>query len=169
MVHSGVMRVPRSLEALPTPVRAALGLAVTVADEAKRLPERAIDLPMFAVHRAMQLSLHAQQRYAELTARGDQVLAARQVTDEAPSWATFDDPVEPTPSTKVPNAPRHGAPSAFDAVVEEPDTADHPSSADHLGTADGPDAYGVTPDVTDPDAWAPDPNGPDSNPPRPVD
>jgi hypothetical protein len=76
---------------LPTPLRAALGLAVTVVDEARRLPDRAIELPMVAVSTALQMSLRAQQRYAALTARGDALLSGRQVGDEPPEWARFDD------------------------------------------------------------------------------
>ncbi|MBN9620166.1 MAG: hypothetical protein J0H43_10625 [Actinobacteria bacterium] len=78
---------------LPSPVRAAVGLLANVADEAKQLPERAIELPMLAVSTALQMSLRAQQRYARLAARGDEVLNRRPVTDEPPSWATFDEPV----------------------------------------------------------------------------
>lgn len=76
---------------LPTPLRAALGLAVTVADEARRFPDRAIELPMLAVSTALQMSLRAQQRYAALTAKGDAVLSGRRVGDEPPEWARFDD------------------------------------------------------------------------------
>jgi hypothetical protein len=83
---------------LPSPVRAALGLAVTVLDEARRLPDRAIDVPMRAVSLALQLSLRAQQRYAAFAARGDEVLSGRQTGDEAPPWATFDAPVDVAPA-----------------------------------------------------------------------
>jgi hypothetical protein len=78
---------------LPGPVRALVGLIATTADEAKHLPDRAIELPMLAVSSALQLSLRAQQRYARLAARGDDVLNRRPPGDEPPSWATFDDPV----------------------------------------------------------------------------
>lgn len=78
---------------LPTPLRAAVGLAASAMDEARRLPERAIELPMLAVSTALQISLRAQQRYAHLAARGDELLNHREVTDEPPPWATFDDPV----------------------------------------------------------------------------
>lgn len=78
---------------LPTPLRAAVGLVASAMDEARRLPERAIELPMLAVSTALQLSLRAQQRYAHLAARGDELLNHPEVTDEAPPWATFDDPV----------------------------------------------------------------------------
>jgi hypothetical protein len=75
---------------LPGPLRAAIGLAATAKDEARRLPERALELPMLAVSSALQISLRAQQRYARLTARGDEVLRG-QPGDEPPEWATFDD------------------------------------------------------------------------------
>jgi outer membrane biosynthesis protein TonB len=77
---------------LPGPVRAAIGLVATATEEARHLPERAIELPMLAVSTALQMSLRAQQRYARLTARGDQVLRG-EPGDEPPEWATFDDPV----------------------------------------------------------------------------
>jgi hypothetical protein len=85
MRQAGVMR-------LPGPVRAAIGLVATATEEARHLPERAIELPMLAVSTALQMSLRAQQRYARLTARGDEVLRG-QPSDDPPEWATFDDPV----------------------------------------------------------------------------
>ena len=78
---------------LPGPVRAVVGLIASAADEAKHLPDRAIELPMLAVSTALQMSLRAQQRYARLAARGDDVINRRPTTDEPPAWATFDDPV----------------------------------------------------------------------------
>jgi hypothetical protein len=78
---------------LPGPVRAVVGLLATAADEAKHLPDRAVELPMLAVSSALQMSLRAQQRYARLAARGDDVINRRSATDEPPPWATFDDPV----------------------------------------------------------------------------
>ena len=80
---------------LPGPVRAMVGLVASAADEARNLPDRAIELPMLAVSTALQVSLRAQQRYARLAARGDAVLNHRSPSDEPPSWATFDDPVPP--------------------------------------------------------------------------
>jgi hypothetical protein len=78
---------------LPGPVRAVVGLLAVAADEAKHLPDRAIELPMLAVSSALQMSLRAQQRYARLAARGDDVINRRPASDDPPSWATFDDPV----------------------------------------------------------------------------
>jgi hypothetical protein len=78
---------------VPGPVRAFVGLVAATAEEAKHLPDRAIELPMLAVSTALQMSLRAQQRYARLAARGDEVINRRPATDEPPPWATFDDPV----------------------------------------------------------------------------
>lgn len=47
---------------------------------------------MLAVSSALQASLRAQQRYARLAARGDEILNRRPDTDEPPPWATFDEP-----------------------------------------------------------------------------
>jgi hypothetical protein len=78
---------------LPGPVRAFVGLLAATAEEAKHLPDRAVELPMLAVSSALQMSLRAQQRYARLAARGDDVINRRPPSDEPPSWATFDAPV----------------------------------------------------------------------------
>ena len=99
-------------------------------DEAKTLPDKAIELPMLAISKTLQFSLRAQRGYAALAARGDELLAARQITDDAPEWATFDEPVdepadEPTRTSSRPkpaktvHAPRTGAPSAFDSVADD--------------------------------------------------
>jgi hypothetical protein len=124
------------MPALPTPLRAVLGLAATIADEARHLPDRAIELPMLAVSTALQLSLRAQQHYARLAARGDDLLAGR-AGDEPPDWATFDAPVTAagngatpprrgtrgtrtgTGPAKTVRPPRSGKPSAFDAVDDD--------------------------------------------------
>jgi hypothetical protein len=81
------------MSSLPGPVRAAVGLVAVVADEARTLPDRAIELPMLAVSTVLQLSVRAQQRYAQLAARGEDILNGRVASDEPPPWATFDDPV----------------------------------------------------------------------------
>lgn len=84
---------------VPGPVRAFVGLMAVTAEEARRLPDRAIELPMLAVSTALQATLRAQQRYARLAARGADVLNHRPPSDEPPPWATFDDPV---PADEVP-------------------------------------------------------------------
>jgi hypothetical protein len=92
---------------LPGPVRAFVGLIAVTAEEARHLPDRAVELPMLAVSSALQLSLRAQQRYARLTARGDDVLSRRPPSDEPPPWATFDDPL--TAEQLAAAAPAHEA------------------------------------------------------------
>ena len=77
---------------LPTPLRAALGLMANAVDAARLLPDRAVELPVLAVSTALQFSLRAQQRYTELTLRGDELLGRLHgPPEEPPSWATFDD------------------------------------------------------------------------------
>ena len=109
---------------LPMPIRAALGLVATARQEAKNLPDKVIELPMLAVSTALQISLRAQQRYAHLAAKGDELLAGRETTDEPPPWATFDAPVEfPGPDRprgrSAIRRPRNGKNSAFDAVSDD--------------------------------------------------
>src|ERR1700759_3423287 len=113
MVRTARMRHPGRMPPLPTPLRAALGLAAMVLDEARHLPDKAIELPMRAVSSALKYSLRAQQRYAELAARGDEIIAARQTGDDAPSWAKFDEDGEGSEDDEAPHLPR---PSAFDQV-----------------------------------------------------
>lgn len=100
---------------LPTPLRAALGLAVTALEEARKLPETLPQAPVVAVSTAMQVSLRVQQRIAELAARGDEVLSQlRGTSSEPPEWATFDDTPDPAP----PNGSGRGL-AAFDRVPDE--------------------------------------------------
>lgn len=119
---------------LPMPFRAAIGLVASAVDEARNLPDRAIELPMLAVSTALQISLRAQQRYANLAAKGDEVLNRREVSDEPPPWAQFDAPIavdkldlgpidetddEPSAPRKTVRRPRNAKPSAFDAVEDD--------------------------------------------------
>ena len=78
-------------------MRAAIGLLANAVDAARTLPDRAVELPVLAVSTALQFSLRAQQRYAELAMRGDEVIGRfHGPPDEPPAWATFDDaPAEP--------------------------------------------------------------------------
>ena len=77
---------------IPTPIRAALGLAATAVAEARKLPETLPQLPVAAVTTAMQASLRMQQHIATFAARGDEVISQlRGTTAEPPTWATFDE------------------------------------------------------------------------------
>lgn len=137
---------------LPGPVRAVVGLLASAADEAKHLPNRAVELPMLAVSSALQMSLRAQQRYARLAARGDDVINRRAPSDDPPPWATFDDP--------VPSDARAAA------LLDEPDPARRARAAsdllDELLAMDGP-----APARTPPATTAPATKAPATKPPAP--
>lgn len=132
---------------LPGPIRAAIGLAANVVDEARHLPDRAIELPMLAVSSALQLSLRAQQRYAGLAARGDQVLSGARVTDDPPAWATFDDPV-PTDGLRSLARDQLGDSADATALIEELFGPEGTAGADEV--APGVDAGGGTTELTPP-------------------
>ncbi len=129
MVRIGSIRHAGVMPQLPSPFRAALGVISLARDTIRDLPDKAIELPMLAVSTALQMSLRAQQRYAALTARGDDLLSGQRPTDEPPPWARFDDPVEESSlegaalrASKTVRAPRTGAPSAFDEVDDSDDS-----------------------------------------------
>ena len=103
---------------IPTPIRAALGLAATAVDEARKLPETlpqaVTTVPLMAVSTAMQASMKVQQHLATLAARGDEVLSQlRGSSAEPPSWATFDE--DPPAAGSVADDPQ-SAKAAFDLI-----------------------------------------------------
>jgi len=122
MGHAVSMSTP-----IPPPLRAAAGLAALTIDTARRVPQQLVGLPVLAVSTALQASLRAQQTYAALIARGDEVLGQLRRGDDAP-WARFDDD---EPSGARPQ-------SAFDAAPEPAGAAD--GVADALAAEDLSDA-----------------------------
>jgi hypothetical protein len=109
---------------IPPPLRAAAGLAALAIDNARKAPQRLLGLPVLAVSTALQASLKAQQTYAGLVARGDEVLGQLRGQQDAPSWATFDEDEEPA---------GFPARSAFDAAPD-------PGLSDDLAAEDPSDA-----------------------------
>ncbi|MGY1637948.1 hypothetical protein ACI78V_14985 [Geodermatophilus sp. SYSU D00742] len=86
---------------IPQAIRAVAGLAATVLDEARRLPQTLPGLPVRVVGLAMQATMKLQQHYAGLVARGDELLTGIRGEDE-PGLATFDEDLpEATPETRV--------------------------------------------------------------------
>ena len=83
---------------IPEIVRAAAGLAATVLDEARKLPETLPGLPIRLIGLAMQQAMRIQQQYAGLVARGDEVFTGLRGENE-PGLATFDDDDEPAPGS----------------------------------------------------------------------
>ena len=112
---------------IPPPLRAAAGLAALTIDAARKVPQQLVGLPVLVVSTALQASLKAQQTYAGLIARGDDVLGQLRRHEDAP-WARFD---EDEPAAGRP-------PSAFDAAPEPAEAAD--GVADALAVEDLSDA-----------------------------
>ena len=75
---------------IPEVVRAAAGLAATVLDEARKIPETLPGLPVRVIGLAMQSAMKVQQQYAGFVARGDELFTGLRGEDE-PGLATFDD------------------------------------------------------------------------------
>ena len=75
---------------------------------ARELPRKLVELPVLAASTALQISLRAQQQYAELTARGDEILGQLRGTRRAAAWATFDESpaAEPRSSDRVASGDR---------------------------------------------------------------
>jgi hypothetical protein len=91
---------------LPAPLRALIGLVATVTQDGHELSDKTVELSVQAVSNALALSLRAQQHYAALTVRGDELLAQMRggPPDDAPDWARFDDE-EPLASDAATGAP----------------------------------------------------------------
>jgi hypothetical protein len=80
---------------VPLPVRVAVGLVVTAVEQARKLPEQLVDLPVTAASRAVQAGMRVQQRVTELAIKGDQVFSLLQPVEDSPPWARFDEDDEP--------------------------------------------------------------------------
>jgi hypothetical protein len=98
---------------IPEVVRAAAGLAATVLDEARKLPETLPGLPVRIIGLAMQSAMKVQQQYAGFVARGDELFIGLRGQNE-PGLATFDDE-EPAAAPAPSNGFRD---SAFDRAGE---------------------------------------------------
>src|SRR3954449_13280097 len=109
----------RMARGIPEVVRAAAGLAATVLDEARKLPETLPGLPVRVIGFAMQKAMWAQQQYAGMVARGDELFTGLRGEDE-PGLATFDDDLPEDATTAAGAGYRE---SAFDRA-EVPADAD---------------------------------------------
>ncbi|AMY19750.1 lipid droplet-associated protein [Rhodococcus kroppenstedtii] len=124
----------------PFAARVALGIAVTVVEEARRLPTTAFSLPMTAVSEVLQTAMRFQQTVTELAIKGDQVfslLGGR--PEEQPEWATFDDDAarqlddDPArPSDAGPTPGRY-----TDVAVDAPSRTATGSASSATDTSDG--------------------------------
>jgi hypothetical protein len=120
---------------IPEVVRAVAGLAATVLDEARKLPETLFGLPVRLIGQALQTSLKLQQQYSGLVARGDEVFTGLR-GDAEPGMATFD---EDDVSAPLPAAGARAArSSAFDRVADLPTDTVAEELADDLAVAELP-------------------------------
>ena len=122
---------------IPEVVRAAAGLAATVLDEARKLPETLPGIPVRLIGLAMQQAMKVQQQYACLVARGDELFTGLRGEDE-PGLATFDDDIEPVVVT-----PPGFRDSAFDRASAEPTSAEPISDAEVEALPEDPAADAV--------------------------
>src|SRR5215217_2900498 len=118
---------------IPPPLRAAAGLAALAIDTARKVPQQVVGLPVLAVSTALQASLKAQQTYAGLVARGDEVLNQFRGHPDTPPWARFDD--EEPAGTRPP--------SAFDTAASDP-ASEMASDAAFSAAVHGTEDTGVT-------------------------
>ncbi|MCG5430850.1 lipid droplet-associated protein [Mycobacterium sp. MYCO198283] len=76
----------------PYGVRLAVGAAVTVVEETRKLPQTILMYPMTLVSQAAHMVMRFQQNVAELVIKGDATLESIfPPKDEQPEWATFDE------------------------------------------------------------------------------
>jgi len=122
---------------LPSPFKAAAGLALQALEDARALPNRISELPMSLVTALMQRSLQAQQQYTELVTKGEQFInTLRGPSEEVPEWATFDEdlpdaaPPSPRPSTVTTDRP--------DATGESAEAGPTPTPIGDESAAAGP-------------------------------
>ncbi|MGY1736716.1 hypothetical protein [Geodermatophilus sp. SYSU D00684] len=78
---------------IPEPIRATVGLAATVLDDVRSLPQTLPGLPVRIVGIALQAAMKLQQQWSGLVARGDEVLTGLR-GDREPGLATFDEDEE---------------------------------------------------------------------------
>ena len=127
---------------IPEVVRAAAGLAATVLDEARKLPETLPGIPVRILGMAMQQAMKVQQQYAGLVARGDELFTGFRGEDE-PGLATFDDD-ESAPASS--NGFRE---SAFDRTADTFAADDTLTDAEVEALPEDPAADAVTSAVDD--------------------
>lgn len=117
---------------VPFAARVAAGVAVTVVEEARKLPGSALALPITVVSEALQRGMRLQQQVTALAIKGDLVIAGLPIigtpAQEQPSWAVFDEDGEP-------DTFGHGVAgsTASTGEIDVPDTPDVPDASPAQG------------------------------------
>ncbi|QRP47214.1 lipid droplet-associated protein [Amycolatopsis sp. FDAARGOS 1241] len=119
------------MKPLPLPLRVAAGLAVTTAERVRELPKQITGLPVTVVSQVLQLSMRVQQQVTELAIKGDGALSALRPVEDTPSWATFDEDIEPdlpptrptlVPVDDLPEPQANGHRPNLPPLTDTPDT-----------------------------------------------
>jgi hypothetical protein len=97
------MRQAGRMKPFPLPLRVAAGLAVSTAERVRELPRQLAGLPVTVVSQVLQASMRVQQHVTELAIKGDNALSTLRPVEDTPSWATFDEDVEPRVPPMRPN------------------------------------------------------------------
>ncbi|MFN2495466.1 MAG: lipid droplet-associated protein [Pseudonocardiaceae bacterium] len=120
---------------MPLSVRVAAGLVATALEQARKIPEQLVELPVTAASRAVQAGMRVQQRITELAIKGDEVFAMFQPVQDTPPWARFDEddefpgqPPDQVPSDSGPGT--NGRGEIDEATVAQELTPDRPVAAD---------------------------------------
>ncbi|WP_410670381.1 lipid droplet-associated protein [Amycolatopsis sp. cmx-4-68] len=92
------------MKPFPLPLRVAAGLAVSTAERVRELPRQLAGLPVTVVSQVLQASMRVQQHVTELAIKGDNALSSLRPVEDTPSWATFDEDVEPARPNLAPVA-----------------------------------------------------------------
>ncbi|GAA1963627.1 lipid droplet-associated protein [Amycolatopsis minnesotensis] len=122
------------MKPLPLPLRVAAGLAVTTAERVRELPKQVAGFPVTVASQVLQFSMRVQQHVTELAIKGDDALSSLRPVEDTPSWATFDEDVEPpvssvTEEPEEPEEPEVPAATAF-PVRAQTVNGSHPGAAD---------------------------------------
>ena len=137
---------------VPTPVSAALGLVPTVLDGVRRLPTKAVQLPVLALSSALTGMDLARREYDELSQRGERLVARLRGTSFDELEDKVEDSLAGTPLAKPYDKIEDTLEDAVDAVRSRARTlraAPDPSGA---GTDAEQPKGAPTPKATEPDS-----------------
>ena len=129
---------------VPFAARVAAGIAATTVDEVRALPSTVTGLPVTAVSKALQSAMRLQQHVTSLAIRGDEVLSFLSPAEEQPSWATFDEDVDPAAGSRPVSSitrggpgSRAGGPGRFALYTQVPEDADASRTAPEVPAPGG--------------------------------
>ena len=103
---------------VPTPVAAALGIVPTVLDGIRRLPGKAVQLPVYAVSHALTTLDTARREYDALAERGERLLARLRGTSFDEVEDVVEDALQGTPFAKPYDVVEDALEDAGEAVTK---------------------------------------------------